>query len=106
SWRAHSAAGSASKLIGSEGKRSDVLRIDVPTTTEDVPTPAAGESAPATPAASTAPSPQDTGANDDDLPPEAQPSATASRQGTLAALGIAAAVAVVAGVVVALVRRT
>jgi hypothetical protein len=93
-------------LIGSEGKRSTVLRIDVPTTLGEAPTPPASppETTTADPseAVTATPSGDQTAAPDDGA--DGVTDAT-SRQGTLAALGIAAAIAVVAGAVVVLVRR-
>ncbi len=107
-------------LIGSEGKRSEVLRIDIPTavgdapsssasppTTEPSPSATGGESsAPpsATAAPSANPSAEDTGASEDDVPADDAAPST-SRQGTLGALGLAAAIAIVAGSVVVLIRR-
>ena len=102
-------------LIGSEGKRSKVLRIDIPTGLDAAPTSSASppdhrtqshrESEPdrATsrrrrPPARTPP------ASEDDVPEDTGASAT-GRQGTLAALGLAAAIAIVAGSVVVLIRR-
>lgn len=98
-------------LIGSEGKRSTVLRIDVPTTLGDGPTPA--EKPPATTSAepaspSASPAGSGTAAPDDpadeDLPEDSAASAT-SRAGTVAALGIALVVAVAAAGVVIFARR-
>ena len=107
-------------LIGSEGKRSKVLRVDVPTSMAEVPT------ASATPAATVSPSPSSTrptasstaatakpssdntdpGADtDDDTADQAGGGSPLSATGTLAALGLAALVAVVAGVVVVVVRK-
>ena len=108
-------------LIGSEGKQSKVLRIDIPTGVGDSPTsstgptptssPSATSSADQTPRPSaTADDPSDdpsaagTAAAEDDVP-EDSGSSSSSRQGTLAALGLAAAIAIVAGSVVVLIRR-
>ncbi len=107
-------------LIGSEGKRSDVLRIDIPAAVGDAPSssasppsdgssPTATGGAPsdgssATAASSPNPSAADTGASEDDLPDDDAPAAT-SRQGTLGSIGLAAAIALVAGSVVVLIRR-
>jgi hypothetical protein len=109
-------------LIGSEGKRSKVLRIDIPTGVGDAPTsstgpptstssPSATSSADQTPSPSATaddpsddPSAADTAAAEDDVP-EDSGSSSSSRQGTLAALGLAAAIAIVAGSVVVLIRR-
>ncbi|HEY5981100.1 MAG TPA: hypothetical protein VIT41_15855 [Microlunatus sp.] len=103
-------------LIGSEGKRSKVLRIDIPTGLGAAPTssavppttePGSSPTATASPTAtepSASPSGEDSAASEDDVPDDVGAPAT-SRQGTLAALGFAAAIAVVAGSVVALIRR-
>ena len=108
-------------LLGSEGKRSKVLRVDVPTSLGEVPTP----SATATPSASPSPtatptssSPKPTAtksaspatgdpADSDDEPTDsaAGSGSPLSGAGTLAALGLAALVAVVAGVVVVIIRK-
>ena len=91
-------------LLGSEGKRSEVLRVDIPTGVEasptPTPTPTKTESAEPTEKASASPTP----AAEEDVPEESDSSGT-SRAGTLAAVGLAAVVAVVAGGVVILVRR-
>ena len=108
-------------LIGSEGKRSEVLRVDIPAAVGEVPSssasppdaepsptatggqdPSDGSSATADPSAN--PSAEDTGAAEDDVPAD-DAAATTSRQGTLGALGLAAAIAIVAGSVVVLIRR-
>lgn len=108
-----------SLLLGSEGKRSKVLRVDIPTSVADVPTPSASASPSSSPSAtSTSPSPKPTATasaspsptNGDPADDEPTESATAngsplSGAGTLAALGIAALVAVVAGVVVVIIRK-
>lgn len=106
-------------LIGSEGKRSTVLRVDIPTSMGEVPT------ASATPAATASPSPTSTtptatgtaatakpgsdnadpGADTDDDTADQAGGSPLSATGTLAALGLAALVAVVAGVVVVVVRK-
>ena len=105
-------------LIGSEGRRSRVLRIDVPTGLGDAPSPSAdppstasaGPSAEHSPggapttAQPSSPSPVASTEPEGEEAESADPTGT-SRQGTLAALGIAAAIAVVAGAVVVLVRR-
>lgn len=109
-------------LIGSEGKKSTVLRIDIPTSVAEAPAPS-----PSPPKATPSASPSAT-----DEPETAEPSATSSespaaddpatddpgtdpepvteetgmsRGGTLAALGLAAMIAVVAGAVVVLARH-
>lgn len=91
-------------LIGSEGEDSAVLRIDVPAEVGQVPAPAATPPplAPdqAEDASPDAASPGPSGEVTADL------ASATRRQGTLVAIGLAAAVAVVAGLVVALVRRT
>ena len=74
-------------LVGSEGRRSKVYALPVP----GAPTP--------TPTAA----PSDEGADGSDADVEDAPSS--SRRGTLLAVGLAAVVAVVAGVVVGLARR-
>jgi hypothetical protein len=101
-------------LIGSEGKRSKVLRIDIPTGLDGAPT--ASASPPTTePSPTASPSPtggkpsaspsgEDSAASEDDVPEDTGVSGT-GRQGTLAALGLAAAIAIVAGSVVVLIRR-
>jgi hypothetical protein len=101
-------------LIGSEGKRSEVLRIDIPTGVDAAPTSSASPpttepspDATASPTAaepSASPSGEDSAASEDDVPADPGAPAT-SRRGTLAALGLAAAIAIVAGSVVALIRR-
>ena len=111
-------------LLGSEGKRSKVLRIDIPSSLDEAPEPSsqppkttsasptttstadptakAKPTTTAEPTTSVSPgSGEESGA---DLPDEADPSGT-DRAGTLAALGVAAAVAVVAAGVVIAVRR-
>jgi len=105
-----------SLLIGSEGKRSKVLRIDIPAGLDAAPTssssPPSSSPRPSDTASPTrtgaepsaSPSGQDSAASEDDVPEDTGASGT-SRQGTLAALGLAAAIAVVAGSVVALIRR-
>ncbi len=101
-------------LIGSEGKRSKVLRIDIPAGLDAAPTSSASPptTAPSPTAApsptdgkpSASPSGEDSAASEDDVPEDAGASGS-SRQGTLAALGLAAAIAIVAGSVVVLIRR-
>ena len=76
-----------SLLVGSEGKKSKVYAIPVPS--EATPTPTPGDSA-------------DPGAETD--VPEEQASSWQSQRGTLLAIGLAGFVALVAGTVVALVR--
>lgn len=112
----------SSLLVGSEGKRSKVLRVDVPSTLDEAPKPssdppkttsASPTSTPkatatakptAKPTTSASPGSGEGPAAADDLPDEADASRT-DRTGTLAALGLAAAVAVVAAGVVIAVRR-
>jgi hypothetical protein len=100
-------------LIGSEGKRSKVLRIDIPTGLDAAPTSSASPTTAPTPTASpsptggkpsASPSGEDSAASEDDVPEDTGASGT-GRQGTLAALGLAAAIAIVAGSVVVLIRR-
>ncbi|SDR85497.1 hypothetical protein SAMN04488543_0625 [Friedmanniella luteola] len=84
-------------LVGSEGRRSKVYALPLPGTAGDAtPTPTAAPSASATPADSG--EDPDAGAADAATP-------SAGRRGTLLAVGLAAVVAVVAGVVVAVVRK-
>ncbi|MFT4166774.1 MAG: hypothetical protein QM650_16175 [Microlunatus sp.] len=108
-------------LLGSEGSRSKVLRVDIPTSVAEVSTPSASQSR--TPSASptatpTSPSPKPTATasassadgDSEDAEDELTDTATGngsplSGAGTLAALGIAALVAVVAGVVVVIIRK-
>jgi hypothetical protein len=103
-----------SLLIGSEGKRSEVLRIDIPAALDAAPTSSASPptssprpsdtASPSRTGAEPLPSGEDTAAAEDDVPEDPGASGS-SRQGTLAALGLAAAIAIVAGSVVALIRR-
>lgn len=96
-------------LIGSEGKTSKVLRVAVPTSAGEAPT---GEASPPS-TSSPEPAPDTTDAAEPTEESTVGAGADAdtdgpgalSRQGTLAAMGIAAVVAVVAGAVVVLVRR-
>jgi hypothetical protein len=83
-------------LVGSEGLRSKVFALPLPgQTAAPTPTPTAE------PSGRTAPA--DSGEDPDADAAEVTP--TASRRGTLLAVGLAAVVAVVAGVVVAVVRQ-
>ena len=104
-------------LIGSEGKRSKVLRIDIPTGLGAAPTSSASAPTSASPSPTTTASPSPTGAtpsaspsgedsaaSEDDVPEDTD-APSSSRQGTVAALGLAAAIAIVAGSVVVLIRR-
>ena len=77
-----------SLLVGSEGKKSKVFAVPVPSATTPAPTPAAGD---------------DPGAEAD--VPEDQADSIRNQKGTLLALGLAGFVAVVAGTVVGLVRK-
>ena len=80
-------------LVGSEGKKSRVYAMAIPGASTPTPTPSASPTA----------------ARDPGEVPEDDPAATntgRSRAGTLLALGLAAVVAIVAGGVVALVRKT
>lgn len=106
-------------LIGSEGKRSKVLQIAVPTGLD--PAPSASSQPPATssasPTTSTGPTPSESStteqsattsaASDDepDAPDISGDGGGTNRAGTLAALGLAAVVAVVAAGVVVFARR-
>ncbi len=78
-----------SLLVGSEGKRSKVYSVPVPSETNTTPTPGASS---------------DPGAEGDVGEDEAN--SGQSRRGTLLALGLAGFVALVAGTVVALVRQS
>jgi hypothetical protein len=82
-----------SLLLGSAGKQSKVYAIPVPTELAESPSPSA------TPSTTTEPS--DPG----DDPDVSNDNAGESRKGTFLALGLAALVAVVAGVVVGVIRR-
>ena len=88
-------------LLGSEGKRSKVYRIDVPTDKASVP--AASASPPPSPSPSSSPTPTTPTADggEDTDEGDVEP----SRQGTWLAVGLAALVAVLSGVVVVLVRK-
>jgi hypothetical protein len=92
-----------SLLVGSEGKRSSVLQVAVPTKLTTAP------SAGATPPPSSTPTPSasstsDSGDGQDDTGEEDQ-SPPVSRAGTILALSLAGLVALVAGVVVAARKR-
>lgn len=91
-----------SLLVGSEGKRSSVLRIAIPTTIGTAPV--AG-STPPTSATTPTPSPSASDQAEDDPADDADAGTTTRRTGTILALALAALVAVVAGVVVGAVRR-
>lgn len=91
-------------LLGSEGKRSEVLRVDVPASLDEVPTESETATQSASPSASQPASTPTTAPAEDDVPDVTDGSGT-SRAGTLAAIGLAAVVAVVAAGVVILVRR-
>lgn len=93
-----------SLLLGSEGKKSKVFRVEIPTAVNEVPE----ASASPPPSASASPSSSATRASSDaptSRDAEEDPNAGRSRAGTFLALGLAAMVAVVAGVVVGLVRK-
>ncbi len=81
-------------LVGSEGRRSKVFAL---------PLPGAGASPSADPSPTTTPA--DSGEDLDADPAEEDASPSIGRRGTLLAVGLAAVVAVVAGVVVAVVRK-
>ena len=89
-------------LVGSEGRRSTVYEMAVPTTRQDVPTASATPPA-RTPSATprSTPAEDDPGVDGSDEPP----AAGIGRQGTWMALGLAGALALAAGVTVALIRR-
>ncbi len=76
----------SSLLVGSEGKRSKVYSMPVPSDASPTPTPGDGPAA------------------EGDVP-ESQANSWQSQRGTLLALGLAGFVALVAGIVVALVRK-
>jgi hypothetical protein len=76
----------SSLLVGSEGKRSKVYSMPVPSDASPTPTPGDGPAA------------------ESDVP-ESQANSWQSQRGTLLALGLAGFVALVAGIVVALVRK-
>jgi hypothetical protein len=85
----------SSLLVGSEGRRSRVYSIPIPTKESASPKPTPGKSS-STPTAESEPS---------DVPTDAEPSSGRSRAGTLMALGIAGIVAGISGAVVALVHK-
>ena len=76
----------SSLLVGSEGKRSKVYSMPVPSDASPTPTPGDGPAA------------------ESDVP-ESQANSWQSQRGTVLALGVAGFVALVAGIVVALVRK-
>jgi hypothetical protein len=80
-------------LVGSEGRRSKVYAVAIPGGTDATPSPSPSPTA----------APADSGADESDADNES--ASTTSRRGTLLAVGLAAVVAVVAGLVVGLVRR-
>jgi hypothetical protein len=93
-------------LVGSEGRRSKVYEMPIPTKKADVP------SASATPPAkspSPSPSPsasaQDPGEDPGDDAPDDAGTPVSNREGTWVAIGLAALVAVTSGVVVAATRK-
>jgi hypothetical protein len=86
-------------LVGSEGVRSEVYRVPVPTRIDDTPTPT---SKPPTASPTPTPTPTPSEAPPDDEEPAAPPENSA---GTGIAIGIAAAVAVVAGAAAVIIRR-
>lgn len=97
-----------SLLLGSEGAKSKVYRVPVPKTRQSVPAPRASP-----PGASASPSPSRTDAadgsdseNGSEDEADAEDVARRGRQGTLLALALAGFLALVAGVIVAAVRRS
>jgi hypothetical protein len=78
-----------SLLVGSEGKKSKVYSVPIPTDATPTPTPGPG-----------------TDPGSDSNVPEEQANAIQNQRGTLLAIGVAAFVALVAGTVVALVRTS
>jgi len=84
-------------LVGSEGRNSKVFALPLPGEV------AGEEATPADPDASGTPA--DSGEDPDADPADEDTTPTAGRRGTLLAVGLAAVVAVVAGVVVAVVRK-
>jgi len=94
-----------SLLLGSEGTRSRVYRVPAPTSKAKVPVPRA--SPPGAVTTSPAASPGQTAANGSDAEDDvAEDVSGRGRPGTLLALALAGFVALVAGVVVAAVRRS
>jgi hypothetical protein len=92
-------------LLGSEGNPSKTYVVRVPTEKETVPKAASTPPAEASVTPSPSPTPSAAGDDTDAEDTSDEGSANPNRQGTLLALGLAGAVAVVAGVVVAVVRR-
>lgn len=90
-----------SLLVGSEGKRSQVFQLPVPTKVGKAPS--AGSSPPPTASPSPSRSASTTG---DDTADEGDSGPGPSRSGTLLALALSALVALIAGVVVAVRRET
>jgi len=92
-----------SLLLGSEGKRSTVLRVAIPRGMGRVPVAAA--TPPPSTSATPTPSPSESDPAPADDPPDEEAGPPVSRAGTILSLSLAAFVALVAGVVVAA-RRT
>ncbi len=87
-----------SLLVGSEGIRSKVYRMAVPTSINNVPT----SSASPPPTTSPSPSPSEQTETDEDTEPQIP---AEDGGGTLLAVGLAAAVALMAGAIVILIRK-
>lgn len=89
-----------SLLVGSEGVRSKVYRIAVPTSINDVPSSSASPPSTASPTPSPSPSEQTGNGAESEPPIPAEDGG-----GTLLAVGLAAAVALIAGAIVILIRK-
>lgn len=87
-------------LAGSEGENSDVYSVDVPAEVKEA---AEGESKP--PPSKKPSSPKDSSAAAPSTPPESEAPAPDNRGGTFFSLGAAAVVALIAGLVVALIKK-
>ena len=92
-------------LLGSEGRRSRVYRADIPTGVDDAPSPDATPGSPSPTQSETETSPGPPQEPAEDLDPDAEPEPAAGRRGTLLAIGLAGVVALVAGLVVVVVRK-
>ncbi|CAA9380577.1 MAG: hypothetical protein AVDCRST_MAG75-917 [uncultured Propionibacteriaceae bacterium] len=91
-----------SLLAGSEGAGSKVYRVEIPTEGDNAPT--GGASPPSSTSPGASPSPSPSGRTGGEVTDE-DPNAGRSRAGTWSALGLAAVVALVAGIVVAVARK-
>lgn len=91
-------------LVGSEGKNSQVLQVDVPSKIGEAPS--AASTPPSTSSPTASPSPSSASPDDsDDTNVDDEAGGATTRTGTILALSLAAFVALVAGVVVAAVRK-